>query len=136
LYKLNIEQTEPIETNSWTISGTTAKYGTSNKTLVTVKGVKSIKRLSLNKNVVTVSKASLSNKNVTVSDGYTLKLGSDVTKPKTKKATWSLKSSTATYNQTTQAGYSLENNSIVYSKAATAKTLATVKGVKSKSGLA
>ena len=120
--------------HSWTLDGTTAKYGTSDNTLVTVDGVKSLNGISLNKKVVTVKKASLGTSNVTVSDGYTLKLGSDVTKPSTSKAAWKLSGKTATYNQTTTAGYTLADNAITYNKKAT-KTLATVKGVKSSKGL-
>lgn len=37
--KIEFTQTTPVETNKWTIDGTIATYGTSNKTLVTVKGV-------------------------------------------------------------------------------------------------
>jgi len=143
-----------VKNKTWSLKSTTATYkGTSTAgyalasdsktinyfkggttTLATVKGVKSLDGLKVSGTTITVSKASLNAKNVTVSDGYTLKLGSNVTKSTPKEA-WSLKSSTATYKQTTTAGYSLENNSIVYSKAATTKTLATVKGAKSKSGL-
>ena len=97
--------------------------------LITVSGVKSTKGLVLNDNVVTVSKAALNAKNVTVSDGYTLKLGDNVTKPKTTKA-WSLSKTKATYKQTTAAGYTLADNAINYSKKSTV-TLATVKGLKS-----
>lgn len=119
----------------WTLSGTTATYkaasntagykldnnqisyvkASGGKTLVTVKGVKSTNGLTLKDNVVTVAKSSLNAKKVTVSNGYTLQLSSDVTKTSTKKA-WSIKSSTATYKQTTKAGYSLANNAISYSK--------------------
>lgn len=49
---------EELEENSWSISGTTATYDTSVKTLVTVKGVKSVDGLRLNNKVVTVSKVS------------------------------------------------------------------------------
>ena len=127
---------EEIETNSWMLDGTTAKYGTSDKTLVTVKGVKSLDGLSLKDKVVTVSKASLNAKKVTISgEGYTLKLGDDVNSPTISKK-WSLDDSTATYNQIKTAGYKLASNakSITYSKKSTT-TLATVKGVKFKNGL-
>ncbi|MBQ4403329.1 MAG: hypothetical protein II857_02855, partial [Selenomonadaceae bacterium] len=125
---INITSTEEL---SWELNGTTATYGN----LVTVSGVKSLDGLKLDDKVVTISKASLGTSKVTVSDGYTLKLGSDVTKSATKK-TWSLKNSTATYSQTTTAGYTLasDKKSIAYSKKST-KALATVKGVKSASGL-
>ena len=127
------------EDNSWTISGTTAKYGTSGNTLITVKGVKNLDGISLSGDVVTVSKDSLNKKKVTISgDGYTLALGSDVTTPATKKAAWSYKNGTATYKSSyNTAGYKLAKNSksITYSEATTAKTLATIKGVKSADGL-
>ena len=137
LSAVNIVGDETLpETNSWKLSGTTATYGTSSKTLVTVEGVKSLDGLSINKKVVTVSKASLGTSKVTISDGYTLKLGSDVKAPTTKKAAWSFKNSTATYKSSYKtAGYTLANNAITYSKATTAKTLVTVKGVKSLDGL-
>ena len=130
---------EPEE-NSWTINGTTAKYGSTDKTLVTVKGVKSLDGLSLNDNVITVNAASLNKAKVSVSgDGYTLKLAEDVPKTTTQKAAWSLSGSTAIYKSSYQtAGYTLASNaqSITYSKATAAKNLATVQGAKSAKGLA
>lgn len=69
------------ETNSWKISGTKATYGTSSKTLVTVSGVTSTDGLDIDGKVVTVSKSSLGTKNVTISGGYTLALGNDVSEP-------------------------------------------------------
>ena len=136
LSAVNIDGTEEI--NSWTISGTTAKYGTSDETLVTVKGVKSVDGLSLSGKVVTIANSALNKKKVTVNNGYTLKLDSDVSKVSTKKAAWTLKNSTANYKSSYKtAGYTLASNkkSITYSKATTAETLATIKGVKSTSGL-
>ena len=128
--KLNIDGKEK---NSWKFNGKTATYGTLKKNLATVKGVKSLDGISLKKKTVTVSNASLNKKKVTISDGYTLKLGKDVTKPATSKA-WSLNKSTATYNQTTTAGYKLADNAITYSKKSV-ETLATVKGVTSTDGI-
>ena len=120
------------EKNSWKLSDTTATYGTTKKTLVTVSGVKSLDGIRLKKKVVTISAASLNKSKVTISNGYTLKLGKDVTQSTTQKAAWSLSNSTATYKSSSKtAGYTLANNTITYSKATTAKTLATVKGVKS-----
>ena len=137
LSKVNIVGEEtPIETNSWKISGTTATYGTSSKTLVTVNGVKSLGGLSLNKKVVTVSNSSLNKKSVTISDGYSLKLGSDVAKSKTTAAKWSLSGTTATYkSKSTTAGYKLSDNKISYVKSIGGSTLTKVNGVKSISGL-
>ncbi|MBE8954010.1 MAG: hypothetical protein SR1Q7_12885, partial [Quinella sp. 1Q7] len=103
------------------------------KTLVTVKGVTSTDGLKVSGKTVTVSKASLGTSKVTISDGYTLKLGSDVSSASTKKS-WSFKSSTATYKQTTGAGYTLEDNAITYTKKSS-KTLATVKGATATKGL-
>ena len=117
------------ETNSWTLDGTTATYGD----LITVKGVKSLDGINLSGTTVTISKSSLGTSKVTISDGYTLKLADDVTKPTTKQS-WSLSNSTATYKQTTTAGYSIADNVITYNKKST-KTLATVTGVKSTKGL-
>ena len=156
--KLGSNVTKPTVKNAaWSLKSTTATYkGTSTAgytlasdaksityskkattTLATVTGVKSLKGLKVSGKVVTVSKASLSTSKVTLSgDGYTLKLGSDVSKSTTKNA-WSLSNSTATYKQTSSAGYSLASNSksITYAKTSATNTLATVKGAKSKSGL-
>ena len=126
------------ENNSWKINGAKATYGTSSKTLVTVSGVTSTDGLDIDGKVVTVSKSSLGTKNVTISGGYTLALGDDVSAPATKKASWDLDESTATYKGSyNTAGYKLSSNSkkITYSKATTAKELATITGAKSTSGL-
>ena len=138
LSKVNIKgdktPTPSPEKNSWRLNGTTATYGTSSKTLVTVKGVKSTEGLSVSGKVVTVSKSALGTAKVTISDGYTLKLGSDVTAPKTAADDWTHDGTKATYkSSSTTAGYVLASNgkSITYSKAKAASTLATVNGVKS-----
>ena len=117
-----------FEKTEWKLNGTTATYGS-----LTVKGVTSLDGIKLNGTTVTISAAALDKKKVTVSDGYKLKLGSDVTKTSTKKS-WTLDGTTATYKQTTNAGYSLVDNEIIYSKAAT-ENLITVSGVKSLDGL-
>ena len=121
--------------NTWTLSGTTAKYGTSSKTLVTVKGVKSLDGISLEDDVVTVSEASLNQKKVTISGtGYTLALDDDVTKTKTTAAGWSVSGTTATYKtKKVTAGYALASNkkSISYSAASGGATKVTLSGLKS-----
>ena len=114
--------------DKWKLDGTTATYGS-----LTVKGVTSLGGLSLSGKILTVSAESLGTNKVTISDGYTLALGSDVSSASTKKS-WMLKNSTATYKQTTTAGYKLDGNEIIYSKKSS-KTLATVTGVKSLDGL-
>ena len=108
----------------WTLNGTTATYGS-----LVVNGVKSTSGLSISGKVVTVSKSSLGTGNVTVSDGYTLKPGNDVSAPATTAANWTLSGSTATYkSDSATAGYTLANNTISYSAAKAASTLATVSG--------
>ena len=140
LSKVNIKGTKTstpsTETNKWTISGTTATFGTSSKTLVTVSGVKSTSELSVNGKVITVAKSALNASKVTVSGDYNLALANDVDKTSKTSKDWSYVNSTATYNQTNTAYYSLagDKKSISFNKA-TSKTLVTVKGVKSASGL-
>jgi Ca2+-binding RTX toxin-like protein len=121
----------------YSVEGNEIIYSPKNtSTLVTVEGVKSVKGLSLNDEIVMVANSSLNKKDVTVSDGYTLTLANDVTTP-TSTGAWSLKDSTATYKGSATAGYTLadDGKSITYSKAKSATTLVTVKGVKSVDGL-
>ena len=75
--------------------GSTATYGS-----LTVKGVTSLDGLSVDGKVITVSAASLGTEKISISDGYTLALGSDVSSSTTKKS-WTFKNSTASYKQTT-----------------------------------
>ena len=97
--------------NEWQLSGTTATYGS-----LTVKGVKSLDGLSLSGKTLTISKASLGSNKVTISDGYTLKLGSNVSAPSSVKASYS----NGTYTTAGKsAGYTLANNSITYSAGTT-----------------
>ncbi len=124
---------EGVYNAEWSLKGSTATFGTSGETLITINGVKSLDGIKISGSTVTISKASLGTSKITISNGYTLKLGDDVSKSTVKQA-WSLSGTTATYKQTTSAGYLLENNTITYTKKTT-KTLATVKGVKSTGGL-
>ena len=140
----------------WSLDGNTATYKNSSttagytlannritytaasggETLATVTGVKSTNGLSLRGTTITVSNAALNQDTVTVSNGYTLALGRDVTKPKTTSAAWSISGTTATYkNSSTTAGYTLADNKISYTAASGGETLATVTGVKSTNGL-
>lgn len=136
LSALNIQGKEIILEPIWNISGTTATYGTTAETLITVTGVKSKDELSVKDKVVTVAASSLNKGTVTISNGYTLKLADDVTTPKTTAAKWTHSGTTATYkNDYTSAGYSLSNKQIVYSVATGGETLITVKGVKSIGGV-
>ena len=129
--------TEPTTTAAhWELSGTTATYKntstsayyklSNNKisykkasggdTLVTVTGVKSLNGISLSGKKVTISKSALNKKTVTVSNGYTLALADDATKPETYTANeYDAKTMTYTTKGTT-AGYTLADNKITYSK--------------------
>ena len=101
---------------SWVLSGTTATYGSK----ITVSGVKSVDGLSLSGKVVTVADSSLNNSNVTISEGYTLVLASDVVAPKSSAAAYD--SSTQTYtSKGNSEGYKLSSDkkSISYSAATT-----------------
>ena len=122
------------EKNSWKISGTTATYGTTRKTLVTVKGVRSTSGLSVdtNKKIVTIAQSSLGTNKVTISDGYKLAFANDVATPKSTSKSWTHDGTKATYKSAgTTAGYTLANNAITYSSAKAASALVTVNGVKS-----
>ena len=138
LSTINIISGEISTVPSWSIYGTTATYGTEKETLITVEGVSSTIGLSEpnGNNVVTVSKSALGTSSVTISDGYTLRLASDVSAPKKGSGSWAYSGTTAKYNQTTTAGYTLASDakSIVYSKKTT-DALVTVEGVTSKDGL-
>ncbi|MBR4153488.1 MAG: hypothetical protein IKT98_11095 [Selenomonadaceae bacterium] len=133
LSAINIVGDETVaEKNKWTLNGTTATYGTSSKILATVSGVKSLDGISLSGKVVTVGASSLNQKKVTISDGYTLKLADGVPTSKPTDANWTHDGTKATYKSSgTTAGYTLANNSITYSKAKAASTLATINGIKS-----
>ena len=60
---------EDEEKNSWKLDGTTATYGTSSKTLATVRGAKSVSGLSTSGKKVTLKNSALSKK-VTVKGSY------------------------------------------------------------------
>ena len=123
---------------TWTLNGSVATYGNATTTLITVSGVKSLEGLSLKDKVVTVSATSLSqDEPVTISDGYELALGDDVSQPTTEQsAGWRFNGTTATYKDaTTIEGYVIADNQIVYTSAGEGKTLVKVEGVISKDGL-
>ena len=141
----------------WSLNDTTAIYGLSmtagytledNKivyneagitdTVVAVSGVGSTDGLKINtsKKIVTVQAASLNEEDVTISDGYTLKL-SDAPAPTVLAGDWNLNETTAIYKASgTTAGYTLADNKISYTAASGGKSLVTVSGVGSTDGLA
>lgn len=128
--KLNILGKENSALN-WKLNGTTATYGNS----ITVTGVKSLDGVSLNNKTVTLSNAALNQGTVTISDGYTLALGSDVAKSSTTAAKWTGSGSTYTYTAAgTSAGYKLSGNKISYTSASGGDKF-TISGVKNTSAV-
>ena len=114
LESVNIEGEEVIaDIPVWTLKDNAATYGTADETLITVSGVKSLDGLALKGTTVTIGTNALGSERVTISDGYTLALGNDVSAPSTTAANWSFSGTTATYKAAaTTAGYTLDNNQI------------------------
>ena len=135
LDEVNIAGVE-AEKPTWRIKNTTATYGTSKNTLITVKGVKSLDGLSLSGKVVTVNASAMSSDVVTISDGYTLDLNIDVDIPDPTPAGWQLSGSNATYyEEGEESYYVVDDNKITYCQGADGEGLVTVYGVKSLEGL-
>ena len=112
------------------------------ETLITVEGLSTsatAKNLSLSGSTVTVAANALNKDNtVTINDGYTLALGSNVTVPKKASTTgsWSVSKGTATYKDAgLTAGYVVEDNQIVYQAASEGETLITIEGLSSTAAL-
>ncbi len=82
--------------------------------------------------VVTISNNTLdTSKTVSITNGYTLALGSDVTDiPQVVSPTWRVSNGTATYQGGKTAGYTVSGNTITYSAAVDDETLATITGLK------
>ena len=125
---------------SWTASNNNQKItytkATGGEILTTISGVKSTDGLSVSGNVVTVSNSSLNKNNVSVSNGYTLKLADDVTKISTNPAHWEIDSSTANYiGNSLNAGYSIINNQIMYQDKTTGENLIKISGLNSNATL-
>lgn len=86
--------------------------------------------------VVIIGANALGKENVTVSDGYTLALDSDVISPETTDATWTLGDNYITYkNAITSTGYKLEDNQIIYVAASGGEDLFTIVGLNSTVGV-
>ena len=134
-------------TAGYTLSGNTITYSAKEVTdLITIKGLKSgltvnkgsINGISLNGKTVTLSAAVLDKKEITINEGYTLKLASDVSKASTSETGWTMtdKTTAAYKNFSTTAGYTIVGNVISYSEASAEVTLAKIAGAKSVDGLA
>ena len=131
VYINGVESELPI----WRLNGTTATYGTSSNTQITITGVKSLDGISLSGKTVTIANSALNQGTVTINSGYTLALADDVTRSTTTAGSWSYSGNTATYTTpSTTTGYTLANNQISYITAGGGDTV-TVSGVKSTSGL-
>ncbi|MBO4400647.1 MAG: hypothetical protein J5809_02245, partial [Selenomonadaceae bacterium] len=150
--KLAGDVTTPVSTAAhWEISNGTANYigeafsagyalennqivykaATTGETEISVTGVKSLDGISLSGKTVTVAAASLNQSTVTITDGYTLKLASNVTTPESTAAHWEFASGTANYiGEAFSAGYALENNQIVYKAATGGDIEITIRGLR------
>ena len=117
---------------SWKLNGTTATYGTPDNILVTVEGVASTDGLSLSGKSVTVLASSLNKSNVTISDGYTLILDSEVSAPNfVQEPTWFTEGTTSAYKKATTAeGYVLEDNQIIYVPVGSGVALVELSGIR------
>ncbi|MBR1730799.1 MAG: hypothetical protein IJ728_14885, partial [Selenomonadaceae bacterium] len=120
-------------TPKWKIDGTTAAYSD----LITITGLKNgvtVNDISLNNDVVTLNVNALGTSAVSISGDYKLALASNVSKPSTTAAAWSISGTTATYKSaSTSAGYTLssDSKSISYNSASGGNTIVTVTGLKS-----
>ena len=146
----------PSKTDAnWSLSGSTATYtgaatsegysvsggqivytpATSGETF-TVTGVKDTLGLSFKDKTVTVANSALNQTAVSISSGYSLALGSDVTKSSVTPAVWSsLSGTTATYTgAAATAGYSVSGGQISYIPASSGDTL-TLNGIISTDGI-
>ena len=97
LSAVNIEGVKS-ELPAWRLNGTTATYGTSTETLLTISGIISTAGLSINDTVVTVDESALNQSDMSISSGYSLTLASGISAPSTSAATWNLNNNVATYN--------------------------------------
>ena len=149
--RLADDVTQPTSQNAaWTVDNGTAKYNSASstagytcdgssiyyssatvgETLVTINNLKSTANaynLSLEGNVVTVSNAALdSNKTVTISNGYSLKLANDVPKSLTSNSSWTVENGTATYKANVTGGYTCDGSTISYTAASNGSNLITI----------
>ena len=147
---------EPIETEEgWSLDGTTATYKTASntegftlegnkitytpetepETVVTVYGVKSTEGLDFDENddsIIVVYEESLGEDEITISNGYKLKLDNDAPH-QGSTAGWKLADKRATYEVGGMTeGYKLENNKIVYSAETPGEEKIALNGVESK----
>lgn len=101
-------------------------------TLFTVSGVKATSGLALNDSIVVISSAALNKKDITINNGYSLSLGSDVSAPKAVNEGWFKSGNNYAYKtDSTIAGYQLvSDNEINYVSASGGDTLIVLGGIK------
>ncbi len=137
-------------TNQWSLDSGVAKYYQSRTAGVTltdnnsaivytkagstdifsISGVTSTDGISIDDNMVTVSKSALGTSNVSISGDYFLVLGDDVPAPEPVSEKWYINGTTATYRDiSTLAGYTLEDNQIIYTAPTYGNTFIQLKGV-------
>lgn len=115
---------------SWIVESGTATYGN----LITLSGLSENATASdivLAGTTVTISNNALNSSNtVTVTEGYSLALDSDVTISEITSAEWKIEDTFATYIAGGRtAGYTINNNEIEYTPASSETTLATLSGL-------
>ena len=136
LSKLNIsDKISSTSDYSWKLDGTTATYGSSNETLATVSGVKSLNGVSLKDKVITVSNAALSQGTVSISgNGYSLALGKDVDITKESISKWTtFKGGNVAYQTGGTGSYYALNSrrtSVIYNAAKSGSNKVEFSGVK------
>jgi len=100
--------------------------------LFTVTGVTSTVGIDVVGTTAIVSKSALGKNTVSISDGYNLALGDDVSRPEEVPETWEIKDSVATYKgESTVAGYEVGENTINYVAGVAGKTLLKINDVTS-----
>ncbi len=113
----------------WKVENGTATYGD----LATITGLSSGANsddIFSSGTTVTISANALSNKTVSITDGFTLQIDTDVATPEETDSEWTISNGTATYKTGgTSAGYVVEDNKIVYKNATQGGTLATIRGL-------
>ena len=122
------------EEPKWTLTGTTATYGTSENTLFTLSGIKDTMGITVDttKKLVTLTADNLNKKNVTVDGDYTLALSGVTAPTQTKVAGFD---GTTYKTATIGEGYTASGNTITYSAPSGGKTLFTLSGVKNTTGV-
>lgn len=128
---------------TWAIKGTTATYSIGGEVKATLKDLRAglavtgtqINGITVDGTKITLSQKVLGTSTVSLGkkDNFTLELDDEMSEKTVKlnEAAWTLKKGTATLKSDTTAGYSEsgDGKSIIYSKAAAGKAVATISGL-------